>query len=562
MKFTFLPCCDSSHTQSTKRSCSCNEDMPCVQTAQGLLKGVTSKFENETYYSFKGIPYAKPPIGDLRFKAPEPPERWEGERDASEHGPVCPQYNERMDRMEEGSEDCLYLNVYTKHLKPAKLLPVMVWIHGGSFYTGSGNSDFYGPDFFMTHDVVLVTFNYRLEVLGFLCLDNEQVPGNAGLKDQVAALQWVKRNITVFGGDCNNITIFGCSAGSACTSFHLISKMSEGLFNKAICQSGVCLNDWSYNIYPRQRAFQLGKLLGKETEDENELLEYLKSVPASSLVKIKLPPLEVDHIDLTDGLFFGPVVEKTCQSVKNFMTERPSDLVRKGHIAKVPLILGFTSGEGMEITRNLEHMIGMLNIEGILIPRELKLQLGPEKRREIEEKIRRQYFKGKNITTEMLQEVTDYMTDVLFSYNTARLAKYRTQLCGSSPIYLYQFIAESERNYMKTLYKIDHVKGVCHGDELHYLFHVTCLPIPLSDRSRKIIDQFMKLWVNFASTGNPTPSHYAELWKPFSVNEWNCFIIGDELKCIQIQDAENMKFWEEIYGEIDALNGYHRHTTD
>lgn len=155
----------------------------------------------------------------------------------------------------------------------------------------------------MAHEVVLVTFNYRLEVFGFLCLDNEEVPGNAGMKDQVAAMKWVKSNIAAFGGDAENITIFGCSAGAASTSYHLISKMSEGLFNKAICQSGVCLNDWSYNLYAKKRAFQLGKLLGKETENTDELLEFLRNVPALSLVNISLPSLDVKNRDIVDSIY-------------------------------------------------------------------------------------------------------------------------------------------------------------------------------------------------------------------------------------------------------------------
>ncbi|XP_064292526.1 juvenile hormone esterase isoform X2 [Plodia interpunctella] len=162
--------------------------MPLVTVEEGILKGAVCEEGDTTYIAFKGIPYAKPPIGNLRFKAPEPPEAWTGERDATQHGPVCPQYNERLDCIEEGSEDCLYLNIFTKTLDPLTPRPVMVWIHGGGFYTGSGNSDYYGPEFLIKHDVILVTFNYRLEVLGFLCLDNEEVPGNAGLKDQVAAL--------------------------------------------------------------------------------------------------------------------------------------------------------------------------------------------------------------------------------------------------------------------------------------------------------------------------------------------------------------------------------------
>ncbi|KAJ8725216.1 hypothetical protein PYW07_016174 [Mythimna separata] len=186
-----------------------------IKVEQGWLEGelldlVTGDGQ---YYSFKGIPYALPPNGTRRFKAPQPPVSWTGVRSAKQHGSVCPQLDILTSTFHPGSEDCLFLNVYSPNTTPEKLFPVIFFIHGGSYKFGSGDVDTYGADFLVRKDVVLVTINYRLDALGFLNLGTEEVPGNAGLKDQVAAMKWVQRNIKYFGGDENQVTIMGQSAG-------------------------------------------------------------------------------------------------------------------------------------------------------------------------------------------------------------------------------------------------------------------------------------------------------------------------------------------------------------
>lgn len=178
------------------------------------------------------------------LQAPQPVIPWSGIRKAIKHGPVCPQVDIFHNKFIPGEEDCLFLNVYSPDLTPKEPLPVMVLIHGGGYKTGSGNVNHYGPDFLVQHGVIVVTLNYRLEALGFLCLDNEDVPGNAGLKDQVAVLRWVQKNIVNFVGDPNNVTVFGESAGSASIGYHLVSPMSKGLFKRAIFMSGTPFNDF------------------------------------------------------------------------------------------------------------------------------------------------------------------------------------------------------------------------------------------------------------------------------------------------------------------------------
>lgn len=160
----------------------------------------------DSFFAFRGIPYALPPVGNLRFRNPQPPQSWKGVRDGSRHASHCPN-DDIIGREARGNEDCLYLNVYTTSLTGKRA--VMFWIHGGAYVIGDGDSSVYGPDFIVRDDVVVVTINYRLSALGFLSTEDENAQGNYGLKDMVAALKWVQLNIHNFGGDPELVTIFG-----------------------------------------------------------------------------------------------------------------------------------------------------------------------------------------------------------------------------------------------------------------------------------------------------------------------------------------------------------------
>ncbi|XP_063238785.1 juvenile hormone esterase-like [Bacillus rossius redtenbacheri] len=193
-----------------------------VNVTEGVLRGRLEQSRaphGKHYYSFQGIPYAKPPVGDLRFKAPRSPEPWDGVRDASRVGPVCVQPSRAGVT---GSEDCLFLNVYVP-ARPEEFdnasLSVMVFVHAGGLIRGSGNADIYGPDYFTDNGVVLVTLNYRLAALGFLSLDSDQVSGNNSLKDLVAALQWARRNMAAFDANPWDITVAGQGSGAWCVEY-------------------------------------------------------------------------------------------------------------------------------------------------------------------------------------------------------------------------------------------------------------------------------------------------------------------------------------------------------
>nr|XP_034826962.1 esterase FE4-like [Maniola hyperantus] len=332
-----------------------------VRVEQGLLEGEQKwTITNDTlFYIFKGIPYAAPPTGRRRFKEPQPARSWKGIRKATEHGSVCPQFDFLFTNMYiPGSEDCLFLNVYTPRLPPCSLLPVMFFIHGGGYVTGSGNDDYYGPDFLINHNVVVVTINYRLDNLGLLCLDTADVPGNAAMKDQVAALRWVQRNIKNFGGDPNKVTLIGQSVGSASVALHALSPMSKGLFRRAIGTSGVPINDFMTAFEQRRRAFELGKKLGFQTTSTSALLKFLRTVPVRSLVNTNSSIIAAeDYIQiLTKGYYIVPVVE-TDFGQERFLTETALTLIEKGR-HEVDMLLGYTSNEGLIACRRSAFVLG------------------------------------------------------------------------------------------------------------------------------------------------------------------------------------------------------------
>jgi carboxylesterase type B len=239
----------------------------------------------------------------------------------------------------------------------------MFWIHGGAFSFGSGNAFLYGPDFFMTENVVLVTINYRMGPLGFLSVGGDGT-GNAGLKDQVLALKWVQKNIAAFGGDPSQVTIFGQSAGGASVEYLTLSPMAAGLFHRAIIQSGSVLNPWAFAREPRERAFTLGRKLGLHTNDTKELLTFLRKVTPQALVDAASQTLTPEDARNNIGIPFVPSVEESWVSPgwegsladlkeEPFLVEDPMSLLERGAFNKVPMMSGFVTHEAMLFIRRL-----------------------------------------------------------------------------------------------------------------------------------------------------------------------------------------------------------------
>lgn len=523
-----------------------------VTVAQGILRGrvETSKCE-KTFFSFRGIPYARPPVGPLRFKAPQPPKPWEGVRDALAEGSPSPHIQSHVDEGFKGDEDCLFLNVYTPKLPETSNEPlraVMVFIHGGGFNSGSGTSEFYGPDYIVNEETILVTINYRLGALGFLSTGDSIVPGNNGLKDQVMALRWIQQNIAKFGGNPDKVTIFGESAGGASVQYLMLSPMSKGLFSQAIAQSGSALNPWAFNIpsTARSKAFRFGEALGCNTNNSKELVDFLKTVTAQQLVEGVSKAMTEEERDL-GTVYFRPTVEQATDEEEIFLPAEPIELLKQGKFHNVPFIAGVNSSEGLICLKEVMAKPAVLkkydNQFEILVPR--NLTENPEKGKVIAQKIKKFYFGDSPVSQETLFQYVDLSSDTWFVNGVYTSVKLHAAH-STAPVYCYLFSFDGQLGFLKRLVGAYRFPGVCHCDELGYLFFSPYLDIELESEcpEEKMRTLFVKMWTNFAKTGNPSLPEVT--WESFTESK-PCYLNIDTNPHMNTHLLkERMTFWEEL----------------
>ncbi|XP_069937269.1 esterase FE4-like [Cherax quadricarinatus] len=281
--------------------------------------------------------------GDVTTQDPVAAASWEGVLDVTTMPEPCLQIPAAMALVGvkaqtisvQGSEDCLYLNVFTPKPGDGGNLPVMVWIHGGGFYFGSARE--YLPHVLLNQQIVLVVIQYRLSVMGFLSTDDSVIPGNFGLKDQTLALQWVQRNIHNFGGDKNRVTIFGESAGGASVHFQMLTPKAKGLFSRAIMQSGTAVCPWALSRSHADTAQRIARAAGCDSvHDSNKLLKCLKDADADKLTSIAQ--------EIMDWYFLP--IRLTARIDGDYLPEEPAVLLREGRFHQVPVITGVTQHEG------------------------------------------------------------------------------------------------------------------------------------------------------------------------------------------------------------------------
>lgn len=515
---------------------------------RGEKKSINSK---QKYVSFKGIPYALPPLKDLRLRPPVPHPGWEGIRNATSHGGVClsPGY---LIPTVEGQEDCLYLNVYTPELNPDEKYPVMFWIHGGSFTAGSGNSLIYGPEWLLKEGVIVVTVNYRLGLLGWFSTGDKHSPGNYGAKDLVAALTWVQNNIASFGGDRDKVTIFGESAGSALTHYLMLSKMSKGLFSRAIAQSGSALAPWSYQDFPLTKSFEIAQqlnLTATSTEDIVKQIREIKDISIFARIAPTLLTLDVPRGNLAFN--YAPVVETEDAEEPRFLVEPPLTTVKKGDINDVPFLMGHNSQEALYNVRELDLYPGLLdqynNNTQWLLPYEWHITPHTAEADDIISKVMNMYFKGGPIKDKT--DYATYNTDRHFTYSTAKTVELHSAK-QKSPVYYYVFSFDGMLNYIKKIFVVLKYKGAMHADELGYLWKMLGAPAPIIPGGKADVtkSRMLRMWTNFAKFGDPTPeidNLIKTKWAPVTGKQ-EYMDIGDDLVFGKEPFAERVKMWKEL----------------
>ncbi|KAH8337615.1 hypothetical protein KR074_000397 [Drosophila pseudoananassae] len=542
-------------------------------TTLGKVRGRYQKYrsgERGGYYSFRGMRYGAPPTGARRFRAAEPEKPWSGIRDASREGQSCPHKNMILDTFK-GDEDCLFVNVFTTRMPKEeesieqKKLPVMVWLHGGGFSFGSGNSFLYGPDYLVAEDIVLVTLNYRLGPLGFLTAGPD-APGNQGLKDQILALKWVRDNIAAFGGDPKQVTIFGESAGASSVQLLLLSPLAKGLFHRAISQSGSALNPWSMAASSSQRAARLAANLGYVgANNTEEILDFLRRVPAMKLVEAAPTTITAEDQRNNIGLPFVPVVEGYWNQDSQeeqfyeqpFLTQHPSEMYHSQNFnSDVAYMTGYNTHEAMLFIRRLRKNPQLLQIIendfGRLVPHDLNVTHVHDR---VTREIRTFYLGNKHVGIESVDEMIALLTDLMFLQGIRRTARNHAKY-GNAPVYMYRFSFDGALGLYKRMLGIPR-PGVCHGDELGYLFKFGFFNLSLDPKSMEVQvkNRMVRMWTNFAKYGTPTPDtedpNLTTKWAPIDpsnvMNSLNYLDISANLAMKTNPEPERQRFWDEMY---------------
>ncbi|CAH2099671.1 unnamed protein product [Euphydryas editha] len=512
-----------------------------VHLNQGIVRGYRDL--NDGIFAFYGIPYAKAPTGPDKYKAPLSPPVWSEPFEALEKDIICPQADVWKEFLKNVNirEDCLVANIYVPE-KSNKNLPVVVYVHGGAYIMGYGNL-LTPKKLVKSKKVIVVTFNYRLGAHGFLCLGTEDIPGNAGMKDQVALLRWVKKNIAEFGGDPDEVTIAGYSAGSSSVDLLMISKMAHGLFKRVIPESGANTAAFSVQRDPVENAKEFAKMLNFDNVEDFYALENLyKTVPYEKLFAPNLT-------DRTDSTFlFSPCVERDLGE-EMFLDDDPINILKSGKYEKLPMLYGFAQMEGLLRMAQFDSWKDRMNEKfSDFLPADLKFKDEIEKER-VANEIKDFYF-GKNlIGNDTVLSYIDYFSDVIFTYPTLRSVKLQVG-SGNNKIFLYEYSFVDNNT---PLVPHTNIRGANHCAQTFAVLDGSWIDTAdnedsLSEDFKELRANLRKIWLNFMTTGNPNHADSkVPTWLPVDLDWSPHMSINKSLELKGSLLKKRAVFWEGIY---------------
>lgn len=539
----------------------------------GTLIGREEKLPlNGNYFAFQGVPYAEPPIGPRRYEPPVPIDTYNNRTlDCTKEGEISLQ-PDMFTKEIIGAESCLHLNIYTPTLAKGSKVPVMVYIHGGAYIFGSGNVAEHSPEYLVQEGVIVVTFNYRLNVMGFMHLPSGGIVGNQGFRDQRLTLKWVHENIERFGGDPNNITLFGHSAGAAAAHLHMMLPESKKYFHKAILQSGAATMDWFMQYRPEDNARRLAKIMGCTSDDDKEIGKFLREANAKKLThkftEVLLPVRKKRGLPL---IFTAALEDKSSNAV---LTETVDVKLERPEEIDIPVMMGVTEHDGMVMTAPQMKRVHLWNKEpGRFIPRTVNVDGDTDEGecKTLGDRIKHFYFKDQPVSDKTFHEFMDFMSDYNFNIPIQSAIEFHSRYQHkTSNMYYFQFSYDGELNMMKKLLGFD-VKGANHGDELTYLFVMKMAEVVVSPESEagRMRQKMCRMWTNFAKYSHPTPDDKTcdvlgdFKWEPVKSfrgapkdEEFtlDCLDINKELKMIRDPFKKRMDFWRDVYGKYN--NGF------
>ncbi|XP_013188943.2 juvenile hormone esterase [Amyelois transitella] len=508
-----------------------------VVTKQGKVEGELAS--NGLYYEFLGIRYGVP----VKFRAPEEPPSFDEVYKADNRAVLCPQFltTDPLAAPSE-NEDCLVLNIYSPSAVTNSSLPVLVFLHGGGFGTGSGSPSFYGPQYLVSHGIIVVTVNYRLNAYGFLNLGIEEAPGNAGLKDIRAALRWIQENIKGFNGDPDNVTVMGQGSGGIAAIYLTLSDSTKGLFHRIISESGTLFAPQSFDPKPLRTASQVAKSLGLNTMDPKKLL---KTYTETDIIKVE----EAISKQMNPKSVFLPSAEKVFENEEAFITESPYAILSSGSFHPVPIILGLNTVEGLTSTldyNTITSQMDRIKNEDYSALDQRSLIVAKDEIEEFRTTLKESYFSNTTSDEALIGGIINLNTDFSFVGPMSLFSELYSNH-SDVPIYEYIFNYIGSRNLGRLLTNSS-LNATAHQDELFYLFELERVPLPMNEDDARMVTFMTMMWTNFARYGSPTPEPRNGEWFPYPYH----LAITLEPQYVTPLTPDRAYFWRALYSQYGA----------